>query len=148
MSTVRHILQGKTRQEICSITPQATVYAALELMAEKNIGALLVMEAGRLVGILSERDYARKIILQGRSSREALVAEVMTSQVFCVSPDYRLEDCMALMTDKRVRHLPVMEDDEVIGIVSIGDVVKTIIMEQEVTIQHLESYITTGGYGR
>jgi signal-transduction protein with cAMP-binding, CBS, and nucleotidyltransferase domain len=147
MSTVRQLWQGKSSQEIWSIAPNASVYRALELMAEKNIGALLVMEAGRLVGIISERDYARKVILQGRSSRTTAVDELMTTQVYYVGPDTTIEDCMALMTSKRIRHLPVMENEEVIGIISIGDVIKAIISQQASTIQQLESYIATGGYG-
>lgn len=146
MSTVRELLQGKGGQ-IWSIAPNASVYKALELMAEKNIGALLVMEAGKLVGILSERDYARKVILQGRSSRTTAVDELMTPLVYYVEPSHTLEECMALMTTKRIRHLPVMEKEEVVGIVSIGDVVKAIITEQAITIKQLEQYITGGGYG-
>lgn len=148
MSIVRQLLQGKTRKEIWSIAPNASVYRALELMAEKDVGALLVMEAGKLVGIISERDYARKVILQGRSSKTTAVDELMTPLVYHVGQDQTLEECMGLMTEKRVRHLPVMQDGEVIGIVSIGDVVKAIITQQERTIEHLESYITSGGYGR
>ncbi|MBI2502375.1 MAG: CBS domain-containing protein [Candidatus Latescibacteria bacterium] len=146
MSTVRELLQGKGGQ-IWSIAPNASVYRALELMAEKNIGALLVMEAGKLVGIITERDYARKVILQGRSSRTTAVDELMTPLVYYVGPDHTVEECMALMTTKRVRHLPAMEKGEVVGIVSIGDVVKSIITEQASTIRHLEQYITGGGYG-
>lgn len=146
MSTVRQLLQGKP-QDIWSVTPNASVYRALELMAEKNIGALLVMEAGKLVGILSERDYARKIILQGRSSKTTAVEDMMTPVVYYVSQDQTVEHCMALMTEKRIRHLPVLEGEEVIGIVSIGDMVKAIITQQEGTIRQLESYITSSGYG-
>ncbi len=146
MSTVRELLQSKAGQ-IWSIPPNASVYRALELMAEKNIGALLVMEAGKLVGILSERDYARKVILQGRSSKTTAVDELMTPLVYYVAPNDRLEECMALMTTKRLRHLPVLEQGEVVGVISIGDVVKAIISEQAITIKHLENYISSSGYG-
>lgn len=146
MSTVKELLQGKGGQ-IWSIAPNASVYRALELMAEKNIGALLVMEAGKLVGIVTERDYARKVILQGRSSKTTAVDELMTPLVYYVGPDHTVEECMALMTTKRIRHLPAMEKGTVVGIVSIGDVVKAIITEQAITIKQLEQYITGGGYG-
>ena len=146
MSTVRELLQSKAGQ-IWSIPPNASVYRALELMAEKNIGALLVMEAGKLVGILSERDYARKVILQGRSSKTTAVDELMTPLVYYVAPNDSLEECMALMTTKRIRHLPVLEQGEVVGVISIGDVVKAIISEQAITIKHLENYISSSGYG-
>jgi len=146
MSTVRELLQGKSPQ-IWSVPPNVSVYRALELMAEQNIGALLVMEAGKLVGILSERDYARKVILQGRSSKTTAVDELMTPLVYCVEPSHTVEECMALMTTKRIRHLPVVAEGEVVGVISIGDVVKAIITEQASTIKHLEQYITAGGYG-
>ena len=146
MSTVRDLLQGKGAQ-VWSVAPNASVYRALELMAEKNIGALLVMEAGKLVGILSERDYARKVILQGRSSKTTAVDELMTPLVYFVEPIHSLEECMALMTSKRIRHLPVMDRDEVVGIISICVVVKAIITEQASTIKQLENYISASGYG-
>jgi CBS domain-containing protein len=141
VSTVGEILRTKGH-EVWSIAPDATVYDALKLMADKNIGAVLVMEGDRLEGILSERDYARKIILQGRSSKDTLVREIMATRVICVHPEQTAEECMALMTDKRVRHLPVLEDDRVIGVISIGDVVKSIISDQEFTIEQLEHYIS------
>lgn len=144
MSTVKQLLAGKPG-EIWSIAPNVSVYRALELMAEKNIGALLVLEAGKLAGIISERDYARKVILQGRSSKTTAVDELMTPLVFHVSPEQTLEHCMALMTSKRIRHLPVLEGDRVVGIVSIGDVVKAIITEQASAIKQLEHYITGSG---
>lgn len=144
MSTVRQILDNKPAQ-VWTISPRATVFEALQLMADKNIGSLLVVENGKLVGILSERDYARKVILQGRSSRNTTVGELMAETVFYVTPDQTVEDCMALMTDKRVRHLPVLKDGKLLGIVSIGDVVKAVITNQEGTIRQLEQYIT-GGY--
>ena len=141
MSTVKEILRTKG-PEVWSIAPDATVYGALKLMADKNVGAVLVMEANNLVGILSERDYARKVILHGKSSKNTLVREVMTERVIYVRPEQTAEECMALMTDKRVRHLPVLEDDLVIGVISIGDVVKSIISEQGFIIEQLEHYIS------
>ena len=141
MKTIRELLQAKGHAS-WSIGPDATVYEALEVMAEKNVGAVLVMESSRLVGIFSERDYARKVVLHGKASKTTLVREVMTERVMYVGPEQTAEECMALMTDKRVRHLPVMEGGEVIGIISIGDVVKSIISEQEFLIEQLERYIT------
>jgi CBS domain-containing protein len=118
------------------------VYEALRVMAEKDVGALLVMEDGSLVGIISERDYARKVILKGKTSRETLVREIMTERPVCVRADQTIEECMALMTNKRIRHLPVLENNQLIGVISIGDVVKDIISEQEFMIEQLENYIT------
>ena len=141
MTTVGEILRIKGH-EVWSIAPDATVYDALKVMADKNVGALLVMEGDRLQGILSERDYARKIILMGRSSKSTMVREIMATRVVCVRPEQTAEECMALMTDKRVRHLPVVEDERVIGVISIGDVVKNIISDQEFTIEQLEHYIS------
>ncbi len=135
------ILKSKGR-EIWSIPPTASVYEAIECMAEKQVGALLVMEGDQLVGIISERDYARKIILMGRSSRETPVTEIMTSSVLTVSGDHTIGDCMRIITEHRVRHLPVVERGKVIGVVSIGDLVNWIISTQQETIRHLESYIT------
>lgn len=143
MTIVKQILDGKGR-EVWAVKPNESIYAALELMAEKNIGAVLVMEGETLVGIFSERDYARKIILQGKASRDTPVSEAMTSRVFAVRPDQPVEGCMALMTEKRIRHLPVMREERVVGVISIGDVVKAVISEQAKTIKHLEDYITTG----
>ena len=140
MKTVRQLLQSKG-SESWSVTPDTLVYDALSLMAEKNIGAILVMEGGRLVGILSERDYARKVVLHGKSSKEIPVREIMTARVVYVQPDQTVEDCMALMTDKRVRHLPVLDGERVVGVISIGDVVKSIISEQSFMIEQLEHYI-------
>ena len=143
MHTVRDLLQAKGNK-VWSITPQATVYEALELMAARNVGALMVMEAEKVVGIFSERDYARRVILKGRSSRTTVVSELMTRDVLYVGTAETVEDCMALMTEKRVRHLPVIEKDRLLGIVSIGDVVKEIISDREFTIRALEHYITGG----
>ena len=115
MVTVQHLLENKGN-DICSISPDASVYSALMLMAEKRIGALLVLENDKLVGVISERDYARKVILKGKSSRDTIVREIMSSRVYYVSPDHRIEECMALMTDKSIRHLPVMQEDDLVGV--------------------------------
>ncbi len=143
MRTVSDILQTKGR-EAFTITPETIVFDALKMMADKNVGALVVMEGAKVTGILSERDYARKVILHGRSSRELETREIMSTNVYVVSPEQNIEDCMALFTNKRVRHLPVLQNDQLIGIISIGDVVKAVIAEQESTIKHLENYITGG----
>jgi CBS domain-containing protein len=143
MKTVRQLLQAKG-YDIWSTTPDASVYDALTLMADKRVGALLVLRGEKLVGIMSERDYARKVILKGKRSINTPVREIMTSKVFYVRPEQTVEDCMALMTEERVRHLPVLEDDQLIGVVSIGDVVKAIISEQEFLIEQLERYIVGG----
>lgn len=140
MKTVRQLLQAKGR-EIHTIGPDARVFDALKLMAEKEVGALVVVEGGRLAGILSERDYARKVILHGKSSHEILVREIMTGKVVTVSPGQTVEECMAVMTAKRIRHLPVTEGEQLVGLLSIGDLVKEVIADQQATIQQLESYI-------
>jgi CBS domain-containing protein len=140
MKTVKQLLQGKSRG-LCTIGPDARVFEALKVMAEKDIGALLVVEHERLIGILSERDYTRKVILHGKSSHDTPVREIMTERVIRVQPRNTVEECMALMTDKRVRHLPVMENGKLIGVLSIGDLVKETISEQQFVIQQLESYI-------
>ena len=143
MKTVKDILRIKGN-DVWSTTPNATVYEALQTMAEKNVGALVVLDADAIVGIMSERDYARKVILHGRSSREIRVREIMTSEVYFVHPEQDIQECMAQMTDKRVRHLPALENDRLVGVISIGDVVKAVIAEHESTIKHLEDYITGG----
>ena len=140
MKTVRQLLQGKSKA-LCTVGPDTPVFDALKLMAEKDIGALLVVEQGRLAGILSERDYARKVILHNKSSHDTPVREIMTERVICVQPRNTVEECMTLMTDKHIRHLPVMEDDSLVGVLSIGDLVKSTISEQADTIRQLESYI-------
>lgn len=141
MVLVRNLIETKG-DTVWSISPSASVYDALTMMAEKKVGALLVIEDGKLAGVISERDYARKIILVGKSSRETLVNDIMSSKVYYVSPDQRIEECMALMTDKSVRHLPVMDGAKLVGVVSIGDVVKALISEQEFIIDQLEQFIT------
>lgn len=140
MHFIRNVLTSKG-QRIYSIHPEASVYEALVLMAEKDIGALLVMEGTKLVGVFSERDYARKVILHGKSSKETLVREIMTPRVIYVRIDQTIEECMALMTEKHIRHLPVLDDQQVVGVISIGDVVKAIIAEQEFVIEQLGNYI-------
>jgi CBS domain-containing protein len=143
MTTVERLLGGKGH-DLWTVAPGASVYDAIALMAERGIGALPVVEDGRLVGILSERDYARKVILKGRSSKETQVSEIMTSEVVTVAPDQTIDRCMQLMTERRIRHLPVVEDGRLTGMLSIGDVVKYIISDREHTIEKLESYITGG----
>ena len=143
MKTVAHILADKGT-DVYAVAPTDTVYEALELMAEKSTGAVLVMEGDALVGILSESDYARKGILMDRSSRETPVADIMTARVSVVSPQRSVEECMALMTDMKIRHLPVVDGDRVAGVVSVGDVVKAAISEREFMIEQLERYISGG----
>lgn len=140
MNIVKQILQTKGDQ-VWSVTPQTSIYDGLQLMAEKGIGALLVIENDEVTGIFSERDYARKVILKGKTSKETTIGEVMTKRVLCVHPSTTVNECMALMTQQKIRHLPVMEDDVLVGFISIGDVVKSIISEQEYLIEHLENYI-------
>ena len=144
MKTVAQILRSKPDQTVYTITPTASVFDAVKLMAEKSIGALVVMAEEQVVGIITERDYARKIILMARSSKDTLVRDIMTSAVMYVRPDQASEECMVLMTENRLRHLPVMEGGKLIGLVSIGDLVKDIISEQKFMIQQLEHYITGG----
>lgn len=142
MTIAADILRAKPDQSVHAIAPGASVFEALRLMAEKDVGALLVMEGERIVGILSERDYARKIVLHSRSSKETLVREIMTSAVMYVRPDHSCEECMALMTENRLRHLPVMKEGRLLGVISIGDLVKDIISEQRFIIQQLEHYVS------
>jgi len=142
VETAANILKSKPDQTVHTITPTASVFDAVKLMAEKNIGALLVMEGEKVVGIITERDYARKVVLMARSSKETPVRDVMTSSVMYVRPDQTSEECMVLMTENRLRHLPVMNGDKLIGLISIGDLVKDIISEQKFIIQQLEHYIT------
>jgi CBS domain-containing protein len=141
MNNVRQLLQSK-EQNVWSTTPATSVYDALKLMADKNIGALVVLKGERLAGIFSERDYARKVILKGKSSRELPVSDIMTTDVVAVRTDQTVVDCMQLMTERRIRHLPVLDAGRVVGVISIGDVVKSIISDQKDTINHLEEYIT------
>jgi CBS domain-containing protein len=142
MKIVAHILNSKPEQTVHTITPAASVFDAVKQMAEKSIGALVVIEGEKVVGIITERDYARKIILMARSSKETPVRDIMTSSVMYVRPDQTSEECMVLMTENRLRHLPVMDGGKLIGLISIGDLVKDIISEQKFIIQQLEHYIT------
>jgi CBS domain-containing protein len=145
--TVKDVLRRKGRG-FWAVRPTTVAYDALDLMAEKNIGALLIMEENRLIGMFSERDYARKVILKGKSSKTTSVEELMSSPPICAGPDLTLHDCMVLMTGNHVRHLPVVERGTVIGMVSIGDVVEAIIASQEQTIHELENYISGDDYAR
>jgi CBS domain-containing protein len=138
--TVGSILRYKG-DDVWSVSPEDSVFEAIRLMADKGVGALVVIADDRLVGIISERDYARKVILQGRSSREAKVKDIMTSPVFSVGPDYTVDDCMRIVTTKRIRHLPVVQGEKLIGVVSIGDLVRRVISTQGETIQYLQEYI-------
>ena len=140
MKTLKQLLEAKGR-DVYSIAPDALVFDALRLMADKGVGALIVMEGGRIAGILSERDYARKVILHGKSSHDIQVRDIMTSKIITVHPGQTVEECMGLMTEKRIRHLPVTEGERLIGVLSIGDLVKEVIAEQQQTIKQLESYI-------
>jgi CBS domain-containing protein len=141
VKTAAQLLDLKPTGIVVAIAPEATVLDALKLLAEKNVGAVLVMDGPRLVGLLSERDYARKVALKGKSAGDTPVSEVMTREVVFVTPTHTNEECMALMTDKRIRHLPVVDHDRVVGVLSIGDLVKDIISEQQFTISQLEKYI-------
>ena len=142
MTTVAEILKSKSDNSVYTIAPDATVFEAVSLMAQKNIGALLVVERERVVGIVSERDYARKVALMARSSRDTALRDIMSSPVMFVPPSQTSEECMALMTENRLRHLPVMEDGKLLGLISIGDLVKNIISEQQFIIKQLEHYIS------
>jgi CBS domain-containing protein len=140
MTFVREALQNKPAG-VWTVGPQVTVYRALEIMAEKNVGAMPVVDDGKLVGMFSERDYARKVSLLGKSSHATAVKEVMSHPVYCVGPDESIETCMSLMTNQHIRHLPVLEGDRLTGLVSIGDVLKAMIASQEVLIKDLQNYI-------
>ena len=141
MTSIRQLLEKKGR-DVWSVSPEASVYDALLLLAEKNIGALLVLQDGQLTGIVSERDYARKVVLQGKASMKTPVSEIMTKDVLTIDPQISVKDALALMTDRHIRHLPVVEDNKLVGLVSIGDLVKSIIAEQEFMINQLEKYIS------
>lgn len=140
MASVRQLLDGKGRA-LYSVAPEDPVLEAIRIMAEKHVGALLVMRGEELVGIVSERDYARKVILLGRSSHDTPVSQIMSSPVHTVSPDESVDDCMRIMTERRIRHLPVVERGRVAGVISIGDLVKAVIQDQQNTIKQLENYI-------
>jgi len=142
MKSAAQVLKAKPRQTVETVAPSTSVFDAVKLMAEKNIGALLVLEQQKIVGIITERDYARKIVLMGRSSKETPVRDVMSFPVMYVRPDQSNEECMALMTDNRLRHLPVVDQGRLLGLISIGDLVKDIISEQKFIIEQLEHYIT------
>jgi CBS domain-containing protein len=143
MVTVRELLETKGGV-VLTIAPADSVFDAIQLMAEKSVGALVVMDGSDLIGIITERDYARKIVLKGRSSKKTACRNIMTGEVLVVSPDRTLDECMALMSDKRIRHLPVMENDRLVGIISIGDCIKAIVSKQEFIIEQLENYIRGG----
>jgi len=142
MRTVRHLLEAKA-PEIFAVRPDAPVLDAVRQMAEKHVGALLVMDAGQLVGIISERDYARKVVLQGRSSGDTPVRDIMTSQLITVGPTDTTDHCMQVVTERRIRHLPVVDGDVVMGIVSIGDLVKAVIEDQQLELAQLQRYIAS-----
>ena len=142
MRTVRHLLEAKA-PEVFAIGPDEPVIDAIRLMAEKRIGAVVVMQAGRLVGILSERDYARKIVLQGRSSKDTPVRDIMTAQVVSVGLQHSVDHCMQVVTERRIRHLPVLDGDAVLGVVSIGDLVKAVIEDQQLELDQLQRYIAS-----
>ena len=143
---IRQILQGKSINALYTVTSKHTVLDALKLMADKNIGAVLVVDEGELAGIFSERDYARKVILKDRHSDDTLIADVMTSHVITIEPDQRIEECMVIMSDRHIRHLPVMDNGKLVGIISINDVVAAIIRDQKTRIDSLESYISGSPY--
>ena len=140
MKLVSDILNSKGH-DVWAVKPDDTVFDSLQLMADKGVGALLVMDGEKLAGIVTERDYARKVILEGKSSKNSTISDIMTKRVLCVAPERTIEECMALMTDKRARHLPVVDDGRVVGVLSIGDLVKAILSEQQVLIDQLQHYI-------
>jgi CBS domain-containing protein len=142
MGFVKNILESKKASTVFSVEPTVTVYRAIELMCEKNIGGLVIVDNEKLVGIFTERDYARKLILKGKSSKDTLINELMTPNPITVSTNSSIEDCMKIMTEKHIRHLPVVDNDKLVGVISIGDLVKQIIDEQKFIIENLEQYIT------
>jgi CBS domain-containing protein len=144
MKKVRNILEKKNTDVVFSVPPTATVFSAIELMSEKNIGGVVIIENGNLVGIFTERDYARKLILKGKSSRDTQIGELMTKHLITVTPETTIQESMQLMSNKKIRHLPVLEDGKLCGIISISDVVRFIMEEQKEIIEHLEHYITRG----
>jgi signal-transduction protein with cAMP-binding, CBS, and nucleotidyltransferase domain len=142
-TTVRQMLTRKP--DVYSVTPDATIFDALRLMSDKNVGAVLILSGNDIAGIVSERDYARKVVLLGKTSKDTPVSEIMTTGVICVDPGWSANECMALMTEKRIRHLPVVESGRVVGVISIGDVVRAVVDEHQFTIRSLEQYIASGG---
>jgi CBS domain-containing protein len=144
---VSAVLQHKSQQKLWSIPPSATVFEAITLMADKNVGALLVMDGDRLVGVISERDYTRKVILKGKSSKDTAVGDILSAEVFTATPAHSVEDCMRIMTEKRIRHLPVVEGDRVTGVLSIGDLVNWVISAQQSALSQMEHYIGGGFAG-
>ena len=147
MATVRQILESKKPRVIVTVEPEKTTYEALQLMAEHDIGCVAVLEGGKLIGLLTEREYARRIVLEGKKSRSTPVRETMLSKLLVVDPDKTVEDCMKLMTEKHIRYLPVIDEGRFVGLISVGDVVKAVIAQQAKNIEHLERYITGGEYG-
>lgn len=147
MATVRQILEGKQRRELYWIEPERTTYEALQIMAEADIGAVAVLDSGKLIGLLTEREYARRIVLEGKKSRNTPVRDTMNKNLMAVTPDTTVEECMRIMTDKHIRYLPVIEDGKLTGLISIGDVVKTVIALQQANLEHMERYIAGGEYG-
>jgi CBS domain-containing protein len=141
MKTVKDVLEAKGNSQICSISSEASALEAVKTMDEKNVGALLVIDGGKLVGIIAERDIARRLVLKGRSSRDTIVKDIMTSDLYGVSSDTAIEKCLMLMTEKRVRHLPVFENDRLVGVISIGNIVKSVILKQDSIIENLQDYI-------
>jgi len=141
MKTVKDVLEAKGNSQIWSISSGASVFEAVSMMDEKNVGALLVIDGGKLVGIIAERDVARRLVLKGRSSRDTIVKDIMTSDLYGVSSETAIEKCLMLMTEKRVRHLPVFENDRLVGVMSIGNIVKSVILKQDSIIENLQDYI-------
>lgn len=141
MKTVKDVLEAKGNSQIWSISSNVSVFEAVNMMDEKNVGALLVIDGGKLVGIIAERDIARRLVLKGRSSRDTIVKDIMTSDLYGVSSDTAIEKCLMLMTEKRVRHLPVFENDHLVGVISIGNIVKSVIIKQDSIIENLQDYI-------